>query len=479
MKSFVTISILFGLLAANAFADHARPNIVLILCDDLGYADVGFNGSPDIKTPSLDALASAGTVITSAYVAHPFCGPSRMGMMTGRYPHRFGAPYNLPNTGHGIERFNHKGIPTTETTLGTMLQNAGYYTGAVGKWHMGYDQDFYPNTRGFDDFYGFLGGGHDYLPERFNSIYDRQKKAGKEFFNDYIAPLEHNGKEVRETQYITDALSREAVRFINEASTKEKPFFLYLAYNAPHMPLQATDADLALYQHIKDEKRRTYAAMVHAVDRGAGQITKALRQNDAFSNTLVVFLSDNGGKIGGGSNNAPLTQGKGSVYEGGFRVPMFFCWPDVVPGGKKYTHPVTALDFFPTFAGLAGARLPSDRQLDGKDIWQAFLKDRDPRDGNLIFAMRHHAAFSNFGVRTGQWKAICVGKRWKLFDITADIAEQKDLSDQYPDLLKSIVRQTKQWSETHTQPDWFDNETAEQKWKENKRPNHELIFEGY
>ena len=197
-----------------------------------------------------------------------------------------------------------------------MLQNAGYYTGAVGKWHMGYDQDFYPNTRGFDDFYGFLGGGHDYLPERFNSIYDRQKKAGKEFFNDYIAPLEHNGKEVRETQYITDALSREAVRFINEASTKEKPFFLYLAYNAPHMPLQATDADLALYQHIKDEKRRTYAAMVHAVDRGAGQITKALRQNDAFSNTLVVFLSDNGGKIGGGSNNAPLTQGKGSVYEG-------------------------------------------------------------------------------------------------------------------------------------------------------------------
>ncbi|EMI21503.1 N-acetylgalactosamine-4-sulfatase [Rhodopirellula maiorica SM1] len=208
-------------------ADPPRPNILVIMCDDLGYADVGFNGAKDIQTPSLDRLARNGTVFSSAYVAHPFCGPSRMGMMAGRYPHKFGAPYNLPNSGVAIEGAKHQGIPQSETLISTVLQDAGYYTGVIGKWHLGVDPPFHPNNRGFDDFYGFLGGGHDYFPEKYMATYERQKNAGKTLLNDYILPLEHNGKQVTETQYMTDALSRESVRFVNEAAQKDQPFFCF------------------------------------------------------------------------------------------------------------------------------------------------------------------------------------------------------------------------------------------------------------
>jgi arylsulfatase B len=328
-RSVVFAAVLTVLSASTSHADDARstltrPNVVLILCDDLGYADVGFNGSKDIRTPNLDALATGGTIFMSAYVPHPFCGPSRMGMLTGRYPHRFGAPFNLPNSGLGIESYNRKGIPVGEKLISTVLQEAGYYTGAIGKWHLGIDPQFHPNQRGFDDFFGFLGGGHEYFPEKYVPIYERQRKAGNEHFNEYIVPLEHNGKQVTETEYMTDALSREGVRFVNDAATRGQPFFLYLAYNAPHTPLQAKQEDLAVYAHIKDEKRRTYAAMVHAVDRGVGQVVDALKQTSEFDNTLIVFLSDNGGKLGAGASNRPLKQGKGSVHEAAFACPCSF-----------------------------------------------------------------------------------------------------------------------------------------------------------
>ena len=206
-----------------------RPNIVLILCDDLGYADVGFNGSTDITTPALDQLAKDGTIFTSAYVAHPFCGPSRMGLMSGRYPHKIGTPYNLPPTGKGIGEYKRQGIPTSETLVSTTLQKAGYFTGAIGKWHMGFDPQYHPNARGFDDFYGFLGGGHMYFPERYGPIYERQSKKGITEFNEYIVPLEQNGKQVKETEYMTDALSREAVRFCERGCT-EKETVLSLSF---------------------------------------------------------------------------------------------------------------------------------------------------------------------------------------------------------------------------------------------------------
>jgi len=468
----------FAVNGRQAAGAAPKPNIVLILCDDLGYADVGFNGSTDITTPSIDALAKNGTVFTSAYVTHPFCGPSRMGLLSGRYPHSFGAPFNLPPSGAGFDRYDNEGIPVSETLLSTTLQRAGYYTGATGKWHLGFAPQFHPNRRGFDDFYGFLGGGHMYFPDRYGPIYQRQKKAGKTRLNEYITPLEHNGKTVQETEYMTDALSREAVRFVHEASKKQQPFFLYLSYNAPHTPLEAKEADLARFAHIKDGKRRTYAAMVYAVDRGVGRLVDALKATDALNNTLIVFLSDNGGKIGGGSNNAPLRMGKGSVCEGGFRVPMFFHWPGKVAAGKRFSHPVSALDFYPTFARLAGAKVPPEQKLDGTDIWESLVAGKNPRAGKSIFALRHWNGFHNVGIRRDQWKALKRGPAasWELFDIASDIGEKHDVSAKHAEVVRSMVAEAEKWSTTHTQPRWFINGGSEKSWNEKNMPAYESTF---
>ena len=450
------------------------PNIIVILCDDLGYADVGFNGGKDITTPELDRLAKGGTIFTSAYVAHPFCGPSRMGLMSGRYPHEYGAPYNLPHSGEEIE----EGVPVTETLISTVLHDAGYFTGAVGKWHMGDASQFHPNHRGFDDYYGFLGGGHEYFPSRYRPIYERQVKNAAKFIREYIRPLEHNGKEVEETEYITDALSREAIRFVNEATAKPQPFFLYLAYNAPHSPLQAKEEDLQKFANIEDEKRRTYAAMVYAVDRGVGKLVHTLQATGELENTLIVFLSDNGGKLGLGANNAPLREGKGSTCEGGYRVPMFFHWPAQVPAGQRFEHPVSSLDFYPTFSRLAGAAIPSGKQLDGKDIWDDFLAGRSSRNGEMIYALRHRDGYSDVGARMDQWK-ICRTYQgpWKLFDIESDIGEKRDLSDQYPERLREMVSQAEKWSHGHTEPRWFDEVKVGRSWKATGMPNFESTFQ--
>ena len=464
-----------GLLCSTVSAD--QPNIVLVLCDDLGYADVGFNGAKDIITPHLDELAANGTIFTSAYVTHPFCGPSRMGLMSGRYPHEFGAPFNLPQSGLGIEKYNKLGIDENEVLISTVLQKAGYFTGAVGKWHMGYEPPFHPNNRGFDDYYGFLGGGHKYFPEQFQPVYERQRARGVKNIHDYVQPLEHNGKQVEESEYVTDGLSREACRFVKQASAKQQPFFLYLAYNAPHSPLEAKDDDMAKFAGIVDEKRRTYAAMVYAVDRGIGKLVQTLKSTGEFESTLIVFLSDNGGKLGLGANNGPLREGKGSTHEGGFRVPMFFHWPGKVPNGKRFQYPVTALDFYPTFARLAGATIPDGKQVDGKDIWDDLLADQNPRSGEMIYAVRHRSGFSDVGIRSDQWKAVKIyNGRWKLFDVDRDISESRDLSSQHPGQLQQMVQAAEKWGRTHTQPLWFDNLKAEATWKKDNMPRYEKTF---
>lgn len=479
MKPSILLASLLLALATHALA-QPKPNIVLVLCDDLGYADVGFNGSTDITTPNLDDLAKNGTVFTSAYVVHPFCGPSRMGLFAGRYPHHFGAPFNLPNTGMGIEEYNRDGIPVDETLISTVLQDAGYHTGAVGKWHMGEAPPFHPNKRGFDDYFGFLGGGHKYFPHQFQPAYQRQVKNGNTDINDYLKPLERNGTPVEETEYITDALSREAVRFVRQAAGRDDPFFLYLAYNAPHSPLEATDDDLARFPDIKDEKRRTYAAMVYAVDRGVGQLVDALNQTGQLDDTLIVFLSDNGGKLSLGANNAPLREGKGSTHEGGYRVPMLFHWPKNIPAGKHYHHPVSALDFYPTFARLAGAPVPPNKHLDGLDIWDALLADRSPRPGQMIYTLRHRDGFSDVGARRDNWKITRTFRGpWQLFDIATDIGESRDLSARHPEVLGDMAATAKAWASTHqeVQPRWFDSLKAAAKWRDDDMPNYRSDFQ--
>ncbi len=454
----------------------ATPNILLILCDDLGYSDVGFNGAKDIKTPALDNLAKNGTVLTSAYVAHPFCGPSRTSIMTGRYAHKIGGQFNLPRAHENAGL----GVTTKEQYISKTLQKAGYYTGAVGKWHLGTIQKYHPNNRGFDDFYGFLGGGHDYFPKKFKAAYEKQKANGNTTIRDYITPLQFNGKEVDEDEYITDALSREAIHFIDRANSKEEPFFLYLSYNAPHTPLEAKEEDLKHYKHIKDKKRRIYAGMVHAVDRGVSTIVETLKKNQQLDNTLIIFFSDNGGKLSKGATNFPLKEGKGSTCEGGYRTPMFFHWPNIVPAGTKFEHPVSALDLYPTLTALANAKLPKDKILDGKNIWNEFLAGENPYQDKNIYALRHRIEFDNYtdvGVRKNKWKALKIeNKKWALYDINNDPGEQNDLSSKYPEILKKLVQDAEKWSKTNKQPLWFHNETTNKQWKNNNMPNFEQTF---
>ncbi|WP_068475062.1 sulfatase family protein [Saccharicrinis aurantiacus] len=457
----------------NTTEQAPKPNILVVLCDDLGYSDVGFNGSKDITTPALDALANEGTVFSSAYVVHPFCGPSRAGLMTGRYPHKLGAQFNLPPNSETIG----KGIPTSETFISKVLQDAGYYTGAIGKWHLGSVAQYHPNVRGYDDFYGFLGGGHNYFPEQYQKAYQKQKAAGKEVIFEYLHPLEHNGEEVKETEYITDALSREAVRFVNDASKKEDPFFLYLAYNAPHTPLEAKDEDLAMFPNIEDKSRKTYAAMVYAVDRGVQKIVNALKETNQLDNTLIVFFSDNGGKTSKGATNFPLREGKGSTCEGGYRVPMFWYWPNQIKGGQKYDFNISALDFYPTFARLAGADIPENKKLDGKDVWDDVLAGKDARKGEYIYALRHREHWSDVGLRRDNWKALKVyNQPWALYNVSEDLGETKNLSNEHPEVLKQMVLEAQRWSQTHQQPQWWHDEATGIAWYEEKMPHWDETF---
>lgn len=454
-------------------AQHSRPNIIVVMCDDLGYNDVGFNGSTDIITPEIDKLANNGTVLTSGYVAHPFCGPSRAGFITGRYPHAIGTPYNLHDDGTPTE----DGVPSNELFMSNALQQAGYYTGLVGKWHLGFAPQFHPNKRGFSDFYGFLGGGHKYFPEQYKVQYTNQVKEGRTVINEYLKPLEHNGKEVNETEYMTDALSREAVRMINTASAKKQPLFLFVSYNAPHVPLEAKEEDLKKFSHIKDSDRRTYAAMVYAVDRGVGEMVKALKSTKEYDNTLIVFLSDNGGNLDHGANNNPLKGTKGDTWEGGYRVPMFFHWPGKVIAGQKYDYPVSALDLYPTFVNIAGAKLPADKKLDGKNVLEDVIAGRNARPDDMIYSIRYRTGHSDVGARMGNWKITRVANEpWQLFNIKNDIGERKDLGGQHPELLQKMVSNVEKWSRSHIKPLWFYTAKDEELWKTGLMPAYNETF---
>ncbi len=473
-KVFFVICGFSILSCANATSQESKPNILVILCDDLGYADVGFNGSPDIKTPQIDGLANSGTIFTSAYVSHPFCGPSRASIMTGRYPHCIGTPYNLRDDGNRTD----DGVPVSETYISNVLQNAGYYTAVIGKWHLGFASQYQPNNRGFNEFYGFLAGGHDYFPDNFGPDYKQQKEAGKFPIREYIKPLMHNENEVDEKEYVTDALSRETVRIVKESAKKKQPFFIYLAYNAPHVPLQAKTEDLKEFPNISNLDRKTYAAMVYAVDRGVGEIVKTLKETNQYENTLIVFLSDNGGNFDHGANNAPLKGTKGDTWEGGFRVPMFIHYPAKIKAGQRFDNPVSSLDLYPTFAKLANATVPTNKILDGLDIMPDLLEGKTTLKDRTIFALRFREGYSDVGARKGDWKITRMGNEpWSLFNITEDIAEQKDKSGRFPERLEEMVSETEKWSKSHVKPLWVYSAKDADLWNNGVFPGYDQTFE--
>lgn len=433
---------------------HAAPNILILLADDMGYGDMSCTGTTRIKTPRLDGLAASGVLCTQAYVASSVCSPSRAGLLTGRDPRRFGYEGNLNQNAAGYAtRPELLGLPPGEHTLADHLKAVGYRTGIVGKWHLGTGPGFHPNERGFDHFCGMLGGGHNYFPTAEKNQLERNREKLTEF----------------SSPYLTDFFTDEAIRFMGDPKD-DQPFFLFLSYNAPHTPMQATEDDLALYSHIKDKKRRTYAAMMHGLDRGVGRVLDWLEASRQSDNTLVVFFSDNGGATTNASWNAQLSGAKGSLREGGVRVPMIWSWPGTLPAGGKLTAPASSLDLLPTFLAAAAAEplaLNAPRSHENKGNRKRATKLYGAYDGiNLLPAL---ADPSKAQPRTLFWRlqgqrAVLHGddklinllhRPAQLFRPATDPGEREDRATADRDTLESLFQRLGEWeSALPTVPLW-------------------------
>ncbi|MFI3285869.1 MAG: sulfatase-like hydrolase/transferase [Rikenellaceae bacterium] len=423
---------------AQKSATQQRPNVVIFLADDMGYKDAGFTGATDIKTPNLDALAESGVVFSQGYATHAFSGPSRAGLLSGRYQQRFGFEENPAYDPAN----NHLGIDVNEVLFPARMQEAGYTTGGVGKWHLGAAQPFHPNERGFDYFYGFLGGGHNYFTIDLSRPIDEA----------YYQPLIENNQPATFEGYLTDALSQKAVDFVD--ANADKPFFLYVAYNAPHSPLQAPEEDIARYSHIKDEKRRVYAAMVDVMDRGIGTVVESLKRNGLYENTIIFFVSDNGGPQGqgytphNGSDNGEFRGGKGQYYEGGIHVPFMACWQGKIQPGTRFDYPVNTLDISRTAVELSGGDPLSSNPMDGVNLI--------PYVTGEIEGAPHEAIYWR-GANGKKWAIVSSdGSKYvknkpsdtpQLFALSNDASESNDLVGKKPELAEQLKAKWNAWNE--------------------------------
>lgn len=440
---FRTLLVAMGLtiILTNAAVPADRPNIVVILADDLGYADLGVHGGTQIPTPNIDRLAVAGVRCTNGYVSCPYCSPTRAGLMTGRYQQRFGHEFN-PNPTN--PKWQEIGLPTTEKTIADRLAAAGYATGMLGKSHLGFAEQYHPLHRGFQEFFGFLAGSHSYFSQ------------AKDTHN---LPILRGMMPVVEPEYLTDALAREAEAYIERHH--EHPFFLYLAFNAVHTPMHAKPEQLSQFAHIADEERRTYAAMTVSMDDAVGRVLKKLDATGVRQRTLVFFFSDNGGPLykdmaKNGSVNKPLRGSKGQTLEGGIRVPFFVSWPGMLPAGKTYDQPVIQLDILPTALAAAGSPVAPDAGLDGVDLL--------PYLAGQTVDPPHKALYWRFGrqtaIRKGSLKLVTWMERdsqemsTQLFDLATDVGEAHDVSAERKDAVAELAADWQKWNARLAAPLW-------------------------
>ena len=413
---------------ALAFAADRKPNILVIVSDDHGYADVGFNGGKAVPTPHLDALAASGVRCTSGYVSHPFCSPTRAGLLTGRYQQRFGHENNPAYDPADAVA----GLPLTEKLLPQFLQEAGYRTGWIGKWHLGATPAHTPWARGFQQTYGFIGGGHSFS----GWAIDVKKE--------YNVPLTRDGQATTEVPaHLTEAFGKEAVAFIRRNAGA--PWMLYLAFNAPHTPHMPTNEREKQFADVKDPVRRKCLAQISLMDDAVGAITKALADSGQAQDTLIFFFTDNGGTPPSlGADNTPLRGYKGYVYEGGVRVPFVISWPARLKAGSTYDRPVSSLDVTATALALAGVDFPTERRLDGVNLIP-FLRGETQTAPHANLFWRTGGGQS-YAVRSGDWKLVRNRKQPdELYDLSTDIGEAKDLASARPEVVAKLAADLSAW----------------------------------
>ena len=423
----------------------AQPNVLVIIADDLGYADIGVHGGAEVPTPNIDALAASGVRCTSGYVSAPYCSPSRAGFLTGKAATRFGHEFN-PHVGDEAKL----GLPLDQRTIANVMHDAGYATALVGKWHQGFDEAHHPQSRGFDEYFGFLVGGHNFLLHK-----DAEPKFGTAHSHDLI----YRGREPQKLDgYTTDLFTDEALSFMNRHSGK--PWFLYLTYNAVHTPLEIVEKHQSrLPAEVKNPARRGYLSLLLGLDDAIGRINAELKAK--HPNTLVFFFSDNGGSgkrpffATNTGINTPLRGDKGQTLEGGIRVPFFVSWTGQLPAGKVYDQPVSALDVLPTAASVAGTKAPEG--IEGVNLL--------PHLKSEIADAPHESLAWRFGpqkaIRRGKWKLVDfrdfeakTQSGWQLFDLDADISESKNLATEHPEHVAELSKAWDDWNAKNVAPLW-------------------------
>ncbi|MDA0346592.1 MAG: sulfatase [Verrucomicrobia bacterium] len=414
-------------------SDKRPPNIVLLFADDLGYADTAVYGSKTIPTPHIDALAKRGIRFTDAYVTAGTCSPSRAGMMSGNYQQRYGFEFNT--SGAAETHQEGRGLMPSAITMAEVLQKAGYATGMFGKWHLGTRSYMHPQERGFDEFYGFLAGAHSFMPE------DKMQPGYQSILRGH--------EPIIEPEYLTDAIARETVDFINRK--RDVPFFAYVPFNAVHTPIEATEKYQKRFPNEKNETQRDYNAMTSALDDAVGSIVDALEKHKLLDNTLVIFLDDNGGPIYTGvQSNGPLKLGKLFLFEGGVRVPMIVSWPAKLDAGKNFSRITSSLDVFPTVCAAAGIELPDALPLDGVDLLP-HLKGENPADPHRTLFWSNGP---NKAIRMGKWKLVKSGDYFWLYDLSKDIGETNNLATEKPDVLEILQGSLDEWLGQMPPPAW-------------------------
>lgn len=452
------IATLLSALTAVSASAAEQPNIVILFADDLGYGELSCQGNPEIPTPHIDSIAAGGVRFTSGYVAGPNCSPSRAGLLTGRTPTRFGYEFNPTGARNEEPGF---GLPPDEITIAETLHDAGYTTGLIGKWHQGGGAKYHPFRHGFDEFFGFTHEGHYFVPPPYKGVTTMLRRKtlpgggkgrwigkkgliyGTHMGNDepdYDAnnPIVRGGQPVVETEFLTDAFTREAVDFIDRHD--DKPFFLYLAYNAVHSPLQGADAYMKKFAHIEDIHRRIFAAMLANMDDSVGAVMEQLRKSGLEENTLVFFLSDNGGPTRElTSSNAPLRGEKGQMYEGAIRVPFMVQWKGKLPSGSVYGNPVSSMDIFATASEVAGAKM--SKQVEGVSLLPFITGKNKSRPHETLFWRQG----GKTALRHGDWKLVRMGRRlnfgqaqWELYDLSKDISEATNLAETNPERVTQL-----------------------------------------